>query len=228
MQALLPEISEEEACRICARRLLAPGWKVAPEAFDDLLQMEEAADFLDRDDCKLLKREGETVKSRSAELQEYRAAVLAKRQKISGGAGSRSGARGAKGPPGPKLRVPAKGIIPHEEAKSLAPPGSFVWRALTEGAWCGRLPPNGERSRSWRRHGERGACLQILRLLWQQWADSQGLPLSEVPVAGLFEESAPDGPASSAAAANAASSSAAPEAAESQHGGRKRAKEERV
>lgn len=133
MQALLSEISEEEGCRVCARMLLAPGGKVAPGAFDDLLQMEEAADFLDRDDCKLLKREGEKVKSRSAELQEYRAAVLAKRQKISGGAGSRSGARGAKGPPGPKLRVPAKGIIPHEEAKSLAPPGSFVWRALTEG-----------------------------------------------------------------------------------------------
>lgn len=210
VQAALPEASEEEVCKICAQRLCARSGQVAPEAYDDLLELDDAAQFLDKDDCKELQREGEKAKSQAAVMQEYRAAVLAKRGRISGvGGGGGVGRHRSSRPSGPRRRIPQEGVIPHESAKSLSPPGSYIWRALTEGAWCGRLPPNGERSRSWRRHGEREACLQILRILWAQWADSEGLPLSAVPVDGLFPDTVGEASAccSQAAPSGAASSS---------------------
>ena len=68
------------------------------------------------------------------------------------------------------------GTITHGEARDLAPPGAFVWRVLTAGAWAGRLPPFSEHSRSWHRYTERGALCEVLRLLWSEHADVQGIP----------------------------------------------------
>lgn len=97
------------------------------------------------------------------------------------------------------------------EAKELAPPGSYVWRAHGSGSWCGRMPPNRERTRSWSKWGERRACIIILQGLWQEWADLHGQGIDSCPIVGLFESDDRDilahvverGPASSSSAQGA-------------------------
>lgn len=70
----------------------------------------------------------------------FRAKVRAVRPKAAAkpnfaGSGS-SGSRQKKYP----KRHP-QGEIAHSEAKALSQPESFVWRAMTDGRWCGRYPP---------------------------------------------------------------------------------------
>ncbi len=72
--------------------------------------------------------------------------------------------------------------ISHAEAKVLAPPSSYVWRRHTTGHWCGKLAPHKEVCRSWAKHGERAAVLEVLRELWTQ----RGMSGDACPVEGLF------------------------------------------
>ena len=72
--------------------------------------------------------------------------------------------------------------ISHADAKLLAPPSSYVWRRHTTGHWCGKLPPHGEISRSWTKHGEREAVLGLIRELWTQ----HGMIGDACPIEGLF------------------------------------------
>lgn len=195
MQSVLPELSLDEVCSVCSRRLSRMTQKASSDNVEDLLTMEEAAECLDKDDQRMLQKMGAHGKVKAAEAHEYRQQVIAKRRSLpssSGRAGSSSGHRSAALP---RVSIPQRGVIPHESASQMKPPGSFVWRALTEGAWLGRLPPHGEVSRSWRRHGEREACLQVLRHLWQQYLDLQGWGEDSCPIIGLFGPQEP-GPGS--------------------------------
>lgn len=76
----------------------------------------------------------------------------------------------------------------HTKAKELSPEGSYIWRSHGSGSWCGRIPPNRERSRSWAKWGERRACIIILQGLWQEWADLKGQTIEPCLVLGLFDE----------------------------------------
>lgn len=108
--------------------------------------------------------------------------------------------------------MPQEGEISHSAAKELAPPGALLWRALSTGAWNGILPPFSEHSRSWRKYSERGALIEVLRLLWAEFADLKGLQLHELPIEGLFgsDGAQPSGGASSSAEARLPSSARAP------------------
>lgn len=203
MHAVLPELSLEEVCSVCSRRLCRMTQAASHDNVEDLLTMEEAAECLDKDDHKMMQKMGATSKAKAAEAHEFRQQVIAKRRSLpSSGRASSSSGRGAAQP---GFSVPQRGDIPHEAASQMKPPGAFVWRSLTDGAWLGRLPPHGEVSRSWRRHGERDACLQVLRHLWQQYLDLQGLDHDSCPIQGLFgpQQSAPGSAAEVLAKASA-------------------------
>lgn len=78
------------------------------------------------------------------------------------------------------------------------------------------MPPFTEHSRSWRKYSERGSLLEILRLLWTEYADLHGLEVKDLPIEGLFEDGAgAPSTATEAAPAPAASGSAAVAAAPS-------------
>lgn len=162
----------------------------------EMLDFDECAQFIDGDDHKQLKQEGDKLKVRGAELRDFQAEARKKRQTIAATSGASSGSRGPSSSgarsQAAARRVPKEGDIPQPLAKTLVPLGGFIWRARTAGSWVGRVPPCGEHSRAWLRHGERSACLQVLRGMWQDWCDLNAQGVSQVPVLGLFGES--DGP----------------------------------
>ena len=205
---VLPDLSEQEICNICCQRTVSLARKACGEGIAEILQLEEAGDFLDKDDHKCLKREGEKRQSKKVELQEFQSQICKKRQSCgtSSASGSASGGSGL-------LRVPKVGEIPQPLAKQLCPPRAFIWRSLGDGAWVGRLPPHGEISRSWARHGERSACMQVLQTLWSQYCDVHGLLLKNIPVQGLWDGSGLDtakAPVPIIAEGSSSSSSAVP------------------
>ena len=92
----------------------------------------------------------------------------------------------------PKIKVPA-GAITQPEAKHMAPRGAFIWRNTSSQAWCGKMPPLGELSRSWNAHGHRASCILVLRELWLR-AIRLGLA-TECAVADLYSEAIVQEPA---------------------------------
>lgn len=88
-----------------------------------------------------------------------------------------------------KLSVPTS-TIEQEKARKLCPPGSYVRRNLRDGGWAGHFAPYRRVSALWAVHGELGAMLHVLRLLWLQYLQHHGLPHSSCSVAGLLDAGA--------------------------------------
>lgn len=86
-------------------------------------------------------------------------------------------------------RALPRGQIPRDVAKALSPPGSYLWRARTDGRWCGRLPPYGELSRSWAKFGEQEALRLVLQQMWRLFLARTGRHESDCPIGDLFETS---------------------------------------
>ena len=164
--------------------------------------------LLDRaDDHKELQKEAQKNMSNKGDLADFTDALRSRRQALGGGGSDGGSERGPR-----RHQVPPSQIT-HAQAKMLCPPGAFVWRSLTEGQWLGRLPPLGEHSRSWRRYGERAACVLILRILWTEYCELRGAPLSSVPIDMLLFECSTLQPNSASEPATGASGSSSSQAA---------------
>ena len=75
--------------------------------------------------------------------------------------------------------------------KELIPPGGFIWRNRTDGAWCGRFKEMKEKScrdAAW--GGEAYSALAVLRHIWSWWCDLEGYERSQVPIKDLWDDSA--------------------------------------
>lgn len=176
-----PGKDEEDIIYMCAYRLVHMAKRSRDNAGDQVLQLEEASEFLDKDDHKELKKGGGKAIQVGETFKQYVSAMQKKKQSIKGNKAVLKGFIHRKLPP--------EGNIPHAHAKLLTPPGSFVWRNLVSGAWLGRMPPFGEHSRSWTTYGERGALIMFLKMIWTVWCLLHAEPLQVVPIEGLFEES---------------------------------------
>lgn len=158
------------------------------DGVEDVLQLTEASEFLQKEDQDELRKVAGHTKNKQERLSEFIAAVRALRAK----AHSATPERGSAGPSGAsasgarRVQVPDASQIAQVDAKALAPGGAFVWKANSAGAWVGRMPPWGKHSRSWRKWTEVGALLQVLKLVWRDWADLHGLELRGALVDGLF------------------------------------------
>ena len=205
----LPELSEQEVLEILAKRAVALKQRSEDASGSEVLQTEEAGQFLSKDDHKELQKEAQKNMSNKGDLADFTDALRSRRQALGGGGSGGGSERGPR-----RHQVPPSQIT-HAQAKMLCPPGAFVWRSLTEGQWLGRLPPLGEHSRSWRRYGERAACVLILRILWTEYCELRGAPLSSVPIDMLFESSTlqPNSASEPATGASGSSSSQAAAAA---------------
>lgn len=202
-----PTLTDDEALTICARRTIALSKRASCEGVEDVMELQDAGEFLDADDFKSLKKLRDTREARKVECDEFKAEVV-KRRRAAGSSGSCVGRSGGSAGAA-RRRLPAVGVIPHAEVKALAPPGAFVWRSHSDGAWVGRLPPFGEHSRSWSKWGERQASVQVLQVLWTEWSHLEGVGQEAIPVEGLFPSSAGDAHSSAAASGGVASSGAA-------------------
>lgn len=74
-------------------------------------------------------------------------------------------------------------------AKTLTPPGSYIWNDNTAGMWLGILSKRWRIHRAkWSLYSENGALKVVLRGVWQDWAEYAGLKHVAVPIKGLLEK----------------------------------------
>ena len=84
-------------------------------------------------------------------------------------------------------RVPA-GFIEHAMAKSLLPPGAYIWRMLTVGGWQCWTPPHPRVSFNFSRWGPRASVIKCLQHCWHLFLVDQGLNDDACPIKGMFDE----------------------------------------
>ena len=199
-QAILPDSSAEERNLICERRLGSMR-RDTSSCVEELGELDDGIAMLDKNDEKDLRKEIEqrvvqkTVADSFAQrLQEKRAERHDKRAT----GHSLAKASGYKGP----KQLPS-GHISHEQAKSLSPPGGFVWRGTKSGTWQGHYPPMPRVSNSWHLYGEREALVRTLRSLWGHWATLNGVDKSKVPIAKSWDEAGPEGLSTGASSSGA-------------------------
>ena len=110
------------------------------EGLEELLQVDEAAAVLGKTDVEALLKEKEkrtaekeTKSDFGRQYAEARSELRKRGAAASSSSSNRSRAR--------RPRLPAPEILTHEDAKTMIPPGAYIWRAFAHEAWEGRSPP---------------------------------------------------------------------------------------
>ena len=205
MQSVL-QISDAETLKIVAIRLGHD--RSSENAFlDEILEIEEAVDCLDKAEEKQVRDEKAYAKSAKAMQYEFvskyraksssvRAAQVAAEAAAAPKARAKGRARvaavpGPGGePPAPPRDLPAGDLL-QADLKLFAPPGGFVWRANKQGSWQGHYPPFRRVSYSWHQHGHRFAGIKVLRHLWSNHLTVHNLRIpQDCTVRGLFDAQA--------------------------------------
>lgn len=81
---ILPQASDEEIEAILSRRIVALSKKASPDSVEEVLQLDEAADFLEKDDVKDIKKLGGQVETSRQCLEEFRAGVIKRKASARG------------------------------------------------------------------------------------------------------------------------------------------------
>lgn len=178
-------ISESEALEYLGGRLRAHD---DPECVEELLQIDEASNLLHRNDEEDLHREKKKqAADRDSDTTFYREySAVKKKYRPVAMAPAKPGRR-KKESGSQVLRVPPGDVIDLASAKELKPPGSFVWRAWSHGAWEGRLPPHKVVRRSWSGGSAGIAFKLLLQVLWDQYLKDEGLEQADCPIVGLYD-----------------------------------------
>lgn len=112
--------------------------------------------------------------------------------------------KGAAAAPTPQ-RLPVISQISQAEASRYCPPGGSLWLANFGGSWQAHYWPMPWISRSFKKYGQEMARKLCYEYLWRSHCDISGIPLSQCPLAGIFDEvtSAPSNGGSSSSASGA-------------------------
>lgn len=178
IQAILPGVSDDEVLQILQLRLCEND--ASSSLTEALLEVDDAAELLNRDDSQRLAQEAKSARSSRDAGAEFSKQYSAFHERVRPAAKPRARPSGKKQP-----RLPAS--ISHSEAKKHIPPGTSIWRGLTRGEWCGQCPPRKRIQCSWFLKGERGAMEDIIRRLWLQHLELRGRPLADCPYPGLLD-----------------------------------------
>lgn len=180
---ILPAASDDLIRSYVEQRLVTMAAAVEANDAEQYGEVEELSDVLEVRDEKHAKKQVENHEDDKFVLEQARADFVFK---VSGNpwGGKLGKLVNSEGKRYPKSVPP--GQISHSVAKSMAPPSSYVWRHTKEGRWCGRMPPYGEVSRSWAKHGERQALILVLQSLWESFLTSNGATAKMCPIAGLL------------------------------------------
>lgn len=155
------------------------------ELLSELLQVDEAAKCLTKDDGEALEAEKvrlKTVAERQAAFaSEFRSRAVASRAH---GSSSSSSARRKKVVRKPLPQNPS--AFAQRDLKRLMPSNAYLWQSRSgHGAWCVRVPPFKDISRSRNAHGDFGSFQIVLTLAWKQHCLLNGLSEEDVPLEGL-------------------------------------------
>lgn len=169
------------------------------------MQLEEAAKILDRQERSQVTQERGAAEKALFEAHEMMKRYKKKCVEVAARSGSSSSSAGK---PGAK-RKKKQEIVQISEwpdrnielvsARSCCPPKGFIWASQKYQNWQAHYEGFSRISRAWNKHTYKGALLECLRYLWTKHASVTNIPLSDVPVRGLFvvEGAAQEGASSS-------------------------------
>jgi len=133
---------------------------------DALLEIDEAAEVMDKQDLEHLTTEQKAAQASKAQAQDFSSDFVNSRQRLAAAQ--------------PRVMAPRQTPLPERieqhEARIYVPPGASIWRGITgRETWNGHMPPRKRIFMSLAEMGDRGAMLDVLKRLWKQYMELNGL-----------------------------------------------------
>eukprot|EP00969_Alexandrium_andersonii_P185102 8177381-Alexandrium_andersonii.AAC.2 len=135
---------------------------------ETLLQVEEAAELLEKSDIQELQAEQKQVKASFESIQTYSQAYQAKKASCSKKEPAELAQIRKKNLQAPKL----ESRVEQADMKVYLPPGASLWKGGVKGNWSGHYPPNKRISCPWQ-GDEQAAAFSVIRRLWLQYLERQ-------------------------------------------------------
>lgn len=157
-----------------------------------LLDIEEAVQTFDLHDHQVVSAEQQKARTLEKSQESFVRDFEERRQRVAATQNPGAGKRGKKVATAP-ARKALPSTIPQSQAKKWVPEGTHIWRGLTRSEWCGHCEPYKRIQASWHLHGEEGAMRIIIRRLWEQNLEADGLGPEACPFDGIFEGSSSSG-----------------------------------
>jgi len=168
-------VSDDDLVRILGQRL----YKQASANTEDLLELGECVEILEKKDQSDVATEVKAQKESREVTKEFKVALKHKQASV-------TGCRKVAMPRAPVKRFKA-GDYTQEYLQTVSPPGAHLWKSNSQGNWQMRCPPCPRKSRSWAVAGEPASASYILQEAWRAWLTTNGFPISACPLQGLFE-----------------------------------------
>ena len=188
IEGIFPKMPDEELMELCCMRL--GSFKDKLQWSDELADIDEAREVLDRNDQSVLETERKAVCTIAEHAEEFKRDYTAKFKVLAKPAAAPK-KKGKKTLATPRLPLWPDNKIPLAEARLFLPRDAQLWSDDRFGNWHGELKPFPRIGRAWKKWGEKGALIEVLRYLWSRWAEKSGKTMAEIPLDGLFPESAP-------------------------------------
>ena len=179
----LCKCSDAEALALISKRLAVND--VSASFAEALLEIDEAAQVMDKADVKLLKQAQEKESDNRDEHADFASDF---RDSMARHRAAQPAARSDRGRRQPIRDIPDR--ISQDEAKAMAPPGCYIWRGLRTQTWNGHCAPRRRISSSLLEMSDSQAMLNVLQRLWQQYLEFNGLGPEACPWTGLLDLSA--------------------------------------
>lgn len=158
---------------------------------DDILNIDDAAKSLEREDEERLKSEQRGARSKREFREEFAKTYRVAREKV-----QRESAKQQKKTPAsrgksgrPKSLPSSMTMMPQSAAKAYMPHDGYLWRSNNDASWHSKVGAFPTCNRSVAKHG--GAALKmVVSDAWHKHCLLHGISLSACPMAGLLPEGA--------------------------------------
>ena len=179
------EVSEEEALHIAAKRLA--GMKTEVGDIHELMEMDEAVQCLDHNDVKNAQDTQHRHLEKQNEYTEFKEQLRDRKKALQDAAPKKKRRAEVSTRKGrvKKLVNVLEGMS-HREAKKWTPPGSYLWKPRSDGAWHSKMPPFKSCSRKWSTYGEAEALKLCLQDAWRNYADLNLMSIDDIPIEGIM------------------------------------------
>jgi hypothetical protein len=175
---------------------IAPRLKADPRfrhgCSDILIEVDEAAKCLERDDEERLVKEKHKASDATHVQDTFKAAWAKKRRQIAEArakakAKCKAKGKGKAAPAVARILPASMDMMLQTEAKRWMPPPpkSFIWKSRGDSAWHTCVEPFPECSRSVARHGAE-ALKMVLSDAWRSWCLREGVDVGACPMRGLI------------------------------------------
>ena len=175
--------NDAETMRILSLRLCDT--EQCNEWTQELLEIDAAADLLEKSDQEALHSEQDAAVAQMEVRSAFRDAFARRRREDAEKAKAAAPKAKKKKVEAAKARMPTE--LEQQEAKRWLPPHASIWRGRIKGYWFGHLPPFPRISAAWKEHSEVGAMRLIIRRLWDQHLMVTGASREDCPFLGIWD-----------------------------------------